>query len=105
MSIGQHFTKTIRTNNIKNGIKKLYDYCVKEDDPYVWAVIKIQSRKYYVACEGWHKGCLVGFQGLKDAHKSSLEHIKRMNLKHIKTIWRLFSGYSDGISMDIFIKK
>lgn len=43
--------------------------------------------------------------GLKDAHKSSLQQFKRMNLKHIRTLWKLFPGYSDGISIDIFVKK
>ena len=105
MDTTYHFAKTIRTNNIKNGIEKIYSYCIEKGDPYVWATVKIQSKKYYVVCEGWTKECLVGFKGLKDAHRSSLEQFRRMNLKHVKTVWKSFPGYSDGISIDIFVKK
>jgi len=102
INLKHHFTKNIKSNNIKNGIEKLYRYCIKENNPYIWAIVEIQGKKYYVANEGWYKDCLVGFRNLKEAHEYSLKQFTRMNLKHIKTVWKLFPEYLYGISIDIF---
>ena len=96
------FSVYIRTNNITNGINRLYQYCLDHDDPYVWSTMYVQGKTYYVVCDGWHEGCLANFANLEEAHRSSLQQFKRVNLKHKATIWRTFPGHQDGISIDIF---